>query len=334
MLGALNNAMLKILSLLKKGELLDSRSMGDDDIRDLECIYQKILPYLQTPDAIYAIQDSIAIACLPTFSAGMMANAYFFSHEVWGGKYFRTENRSPEFCDRWQAALNIWSKTGWDGKVVVDLACGPGNLYASLGGSPELLIGVDISWGALKSARDLGYLPILADAQSVPLKSEIADVVVANAVLHHCDSPELVLAEAARLVKPGGLLITDMDPQKGAWDFKGLGLALYRNRFPIYWLMRSPAYKCPAERAGRLLTEIHNRQPGMGIDPALFEQVLAPLKFEARVYPHNHFIGAEALAGQLGTAPFKWRLGQWLSGIDSRSAEAGLSLMCVAHRQP
>ena len=293
---------------------------------------EALLPYLRSPQTIHSISQGVAIACLPNFSLGMLANAYFFGHPTWGEKYFQTENRSTEFCDRWHAALRRWHPQGWDNKVVVDLACGPGNLYAALGGNPETLIGVDISWGALQKARDLGYLPILADAHDVPLKSGIADVIVVNAVLHHCDNPAQVLAEAARLVRPGGLLITDMDPQKGAWDFKGLGLALYWARFALYRLLRSPAYKCPEERIGRLLTELHNQQPGTGIMRDLFQAVLGPLKFDYQVYPHNHFVGAELLEGEAKLAPLKWRLGQRLSGIDPSSDAAALSMMCVAQK--
>lgn len=36
-----------------------------------------------------------------------------------------------------------------------------------------------------------------------------------------------VLVEAARLVRPGGLLISDHDPQRSAWNWKGLGMLLY-----------------------------------------------------------------------------------------------------------
>jgi SAM-dependent methyltransferase len=294
---------------------------------------QRVVKYLIRGDEIYATEAEIAIPCLPTFSAGMLANAYFFGHETWGEKYFQTENRSPEFCDRWQAALHQWDPQGWDGKIVVDLACGPGNLYASLGGAPDLLIGIDISWGALQRARDLGYCALLADVHGLPLQSSMADVVVAGAVLHHCDRPAQVLAEAARLLRPGGLLITDMDPQKGAWDFKGLGLLLYQSRFALYRLLRSPAYKDDEERLGRWLTELHNQQPGTGIDRSLFETVLEPLGFDVQVFPHNHFVGAEVLSGNPGRAPLKWRVGQRLSGLDPQSDKAALSMMCVARKR-
>ena len=41
------------------------------------------------------------------------------------------------------------------------------NLYATIGGTPQILIGV-ISQGALDRAMQLGYTPLLADAHDLP----------------------------------------------------------------------------------------------------------------------------------------------------------------------
>ena len=43
----------------------------------------------------------------------------------------------------------------------------------------------------------------------MPLRSGIADLVAINATVHHCDDMRAVIAESARLVAPGGLLVTD-----------------------------------------------------------------------------------------------------------------------------
>ena len=65
------------------------------------------------------------------------------------------------FGDRWQAAHEQWHPQAWGDAVGVDLGCGPGNLYATLGHSrgsgtvpkPKILIGVDVSEGALQKAK-------------------------------------------------------------------------------------------------------------------------------------------------------------------------------------
>ena len=146
------------------------------------------------------VVDGITVAPISpiniTLSLG--GNAQYFGHEEWGRGYLEACHRDPPFIDRWKHATG-----SWDNKVVVDIGCGPGNVFASLGGTPSLLVGVDVSFGALKMAKNIGYTPLLADVQDLPLRSGIADIVVINATMHHADNMELVLSEAARLVKPG-----------------------------------------------------------------------------------------------------------------------------------
>lgn len=272
-------------------------------------------------------QEDILICPIPVFTKGMQANRYFFGHPQWGREYFETSHRTETYRERWRAAMG-----SWDGKVVVDIGCGPGNVYATIGGSPKLLIGVDISLGALEMAREIGYTPILADAHHLPLIDGFADIVVANATVHHCDDMSRILAEAARLVRPGGMLFTDQDPQRSAWNFKGLGLFLREIRFPLYWLTRSQYYIPPEKRNARWKTEVQNQRPGDGIVAELYYQVLEPLGFGVNLYPHNHDLGAEVLEGNYGRLPSRFRLSQKLSGINPDTPEAAQSIMCIAKR--
>lgn len=260
----------------------------------------------------------------------MQANAYFFGHQKYSEKYFKTENAGQKFGERWKAAIG-----SWDNKIVVDIGCGPGNLFSVVGGTPRVLIGIDISYGALKNAMQRGYIPILADAHDLPLINNCADIVTLNAVLHHCDDMVKVLTEAARIVRPGGLLITDEDPQRTAWDRKGLGLIVdeARKQFPMYWLPgRSSLYRTKKERALRLATEIHNRKPGDGVTPGLYHGTLEPLGFKLKLYPHNHAVGAELFRGNHGRSLLKYTLAQRLSGMDPNSPEAAESVMCIARK--
>lgn len=264
---------------------------------------------------------------IPVFTPGMVANSYFFGHPQWGKEYFLQSHRSQLFQDRWMMAMG-----SWDHKIVVDIGCGPGNVYATLGGSPKLLIGVDISHGALEMAQEVGYVPILADAHNLPFINGFADVVVANATIHHCNDMGKVLAEAARIVRPGGILFTDQDPQVTAWNFKGLGLFLRDIRFPLYKLMRYKHYIAFDERIARQKTEIHNQRPGDGITPELYYQILNPLGFDVKLYPHNHNLGAEVLNGQLGKSSWRMRLSQKLSGMNPDATSSAQSIMCIAKR--
>jgi len=254
----------------------------------------------------------------------LAANACFFGHPVWAAEYFNACHRDQRFIERWQVATGTWQD-----KVVVDVGCGPGNVFASLGGSPRLLIGVDIALGALKMAKTIGYFPLLADAQDLPLRAEIADIVVLNATIHHCDDMEAVLKEAGRLVKPGGVLVCDHDPQKTAWDFKGVARFLWQIRLPIYHFIKRGGHATKTEQWCALASEAHH-VPGDGLSIEFYHSILDPMGFSTHVYPHNHTVGSDVFTGQIGHSLIKYRLAQLLSGINPNSPSAALSLMCVA----
>jgi ubiquinone/menaquinone biosynthesis C-methylase UbiE len=235
--------------------------------------------------------------------------------------------KSKPFKERWRRAI-----TDWNGLVVVDIGCGPGNVFASLGGEPAFLLGIDIADGALRMAERIGCTPLRVDAHSLPLVSAFADVVAMNATIHRCDHMATVLAEAARLVKPGGILVTDHDPQRSACDFRGLGLALWRAGVPACRWFKVAGHTDREARKWMLAGEIHH-DAGDGMTEEEFRQVLEPLSFKVKVYRHDNDAGAEALDGVPGRAGRKMGVAQRLSGIDPRSASGAITLMCVAkHR--
>lgn len=102
---------------------------------------------------------------------------------------------------------------GWcgpiGGKAVIDLGCGGGLIAVPLIDEGALLTGVDISsesvGEAARASAGRGKF-ITADVRNVPLPSAIADVVLLADVLDHLQDYPAALAEAARLLKPGGLL--------------------------------------------------------------------------------------------------------------------------------
>jgi SAM-dependent methyltransferase len=279
-------------------------------------------------------QDGIFRAPLPDISRGMKANADFFSHPVWAARYFDVENHSGLIAERWRSAIGDWSD-----KVVVDLGCGPGNLAKALGGRPRQLIGVDISEGALRSAQQWGYVPLLADVHDTPLASGCADLVVANATLHHTDDPARVLAEAARLVRPGGLLVTDEDPLQSAIRLRGMPRIAHalRHLVPVFRVRHHPTrrlrYAGWLEQIHRLRTELHHKFPGDGLAPDIFERVLGPMGFDVATYPHGHIAGAELLQDGRGTNTLWTRMAQKAAGLDPNASNFQLSVMCVARHK-
>ena len=285
----------------------------------------QIKPFLKN-GAIVEEKENFLQTVIHKPSEGLKANAYYFNNPEWAEEYLTYCHRSDEFINRWKAAIGDWT-----GKVIVDIGCGPGNIFASLKGKPKLLIGIDVAPKSLEMAKDLGYIPLLADATKLPLKSGFADVVTLNAALHHCEDMEAVLKEAARLVKPGGILITDHDPQLSAWNYKGFAKLLWNARLVWYKVIGHGFHKTNDQQLWGLRCELHHK-PGHGVTRQMFTSILEPSGFKVSIFPHNHTLGAEVLEGKKGKAEFKYRIGNILSGRNPNSYDSALTLMCVAHK--
>ena len=103
----------------------------------------------------------------------------------------------------------------WRGdERVLDVGCGPGDLLREMAHQHQdwdLLAGFDFSTGMVtKAASSAIGLPVhffVADAQAVPFPDRSFDVVMARHMLYHVPDIERAVAEAARVLRPGGHLM-------------------------------------------------------------------------------------------------------------------------------
>ncbi|PRY56765.1 methyltransferase domain-containing protein [Glycomyces artemisiae] len=109
------------------------------------------------------------------------------------------------------------------GAVLVDLGCGAGLLAPHVEGYVH--VGVDVSRESLALARKHGVMAVRADVAAVPLPDECADVVVAGEILEHVPDLAAVVAEACRLLRPGGLLVVDTLAATALCRFLAIGVA-------------------------------------------------------------------------------------------------------------
>jgi SAM-dependent methyltransferase len=98
------------------------------------------------------------------------------------------------------------------GMRVLDVACGTGNTAIPAARAGALVTGVDIAANLLVQARERADSEGLAvtfdegDAEALPYADGAFDVVVSMFGAMFAPRPELVAAEMARVLKPGGLL--------------------------------------------------------------------------------------------------------------------------------
>lgn len=97
---------------------------------------------------------------------------------------------------------------------LVDLGTGTGRVLEVLAPHCERGIGIDLSREMLDIARanleraDLRHCMVRqGDITQAPLADNSADVVTVHQVLHYAADPGQVVAEAARILRPGGLLV-------------------------------------------------------------------------------------------------------------------------------
>jgi 2-polyprenyl-6-hydroxyphenyl methylase / 3-demethylubiquinone-9 3-methyltransferase len=95
------------------------------------------------------------------------------------------------------------------GAVLVDLACGGGLMAPHAARLGYRHVGVDLGRRGLELARGHGVLAVQGSVYGVPLRDGCADVVVAGEILEHVEDDVGVLAECARLLRPGGALVID-----------------------------------------------------------------------------------------------------------------------------
>jgi 2-polyprenyl-6-hydroxyphenyl methylase/3-demethylubiquinone-9 3-methyltransferase len=101
------------------------------------------------------------------------------------------------------------------GLAVLDLGCGKGRFARRLTDEGARVIGLDAS-RAMLGAGD-AFPRVQASAARVPFAPGAFDAVVAVEVLEHVTALGTVLAEAARVLRPGGVLVV-IDKNLGALD--------------------------------------------------------------------------------------------------------------------
>lgn len=96
------------------------------------------------------------------------------------------------------------------GGTLLDIACGTGLVTRELSGRGLRVLGVDASAGmAAVAARRVDV--VLGDGLRLPVRDRSVDAVTTIWLLHLLDDARPVIAEAARVLRPGGVFVTTVD---------------------------------------------------------------------------------------------------------------------------
>lgn len=103
----------------------------------------------------------------------------------------------------------------------IEVGAGSGRLLVRIGGErPYRLVAIDHAAYAMRAVRENARRAgrdvrlVLADARALPFPAASFDVVLSGGLLEHFREPQAVVAEMARVLRPGGLFYADIVPRK------------------------------------------------------------------------------------------------------------------------
>ena len=128
-----------------------------------------------------------------------------FEHAGWQGIPERYHNAFGTLTTQAIGPL-LDAVTVTKGVKLLDVASGPGYVAAAAAKRGAIVLGIDFSAAMVEAARRL-HLDVefrQGDAEALPFGNEVFDAVVMNFGILHLGRPDQALAEARRVIRPGG----------------------------------------------------------------------------------------------------------------------------------
>ncbi|MER6201272.1 class I SAM-dependent methyltransferase [Streptomyces sp. NPDC001586] len=191
-----------------------------------------------------------------------------------------------------------------DVATLLDLGCGTGIVTRRLTRPGLRVLGADASHGMASTALRRGVPVTLADAARLPVRSGSLDAVSAVWLLHLLREPgrvPAVIAEAARVLRPGGVFLTTVD-KDSAHDVGSDIDAVFAAHLAPTPADASGDVEAYAARAGLLPAgEALFTGHGQGRSPRASAEALLAGRYASRIAPRG--ITPQELAARLELLP-------------------------------
>jgi SAM-dependent methyltransferase len=126
---------------------------------------------------------------------------------------------------RFKAAyMSLLERVIYRGCRLYDIGCGRGfwfPIYEHFGVESSNIIGLDQAQSAVAELQAQGYAVQVGDALDLPFDDGVADITVANGVIHHTGDSARAFSELVRITRPGGSVI----------------VAVYNIWHPYFWVV-------------------------------------------------------------------------------------------------
>ena len=156
------------------------------------------------------------VVCLECNSVYTPYAPWYSSAIFYTGFYLNQEELSPPaFVNTRLEEITADFSSYRDNNRLLDIGCGAGNLLQAARKNGWNAQGVDVSAGAVKHVRDLGFEVFEGELQEANFPSQHFDVVTAAELLEHLVDPQPLLQEVARILRPGGLFWTTTPHARG-----------------------------------------------------------------------------------------------------------------------
>lgn len=234
----------------------------------------------------------------------IQANIYVHSLLANAGEYNKSPHFRPENQRKVRDILLKLSAECSERNKAIDFGCGTGFIIHLMHDLFIEIHGVDVAQDMMKHVNlSSGNVTLHeSTAENTPFDSDTFDFATAYSFMDHLEDYTVFLKEAHRILKKGGILYTDLNPNR---DFI-LAIA-EAEKSANYASYNSPIVQ--REIKGALHNGMYYKEL-YGMDPELLE-LAEPIKTQNKGFSHNELLEcARSLGFSRCRVEFEWFLGQ------------------------